>query len=201
LIEDFSATGKGSYMGFLILIVIVLWIWAEIAAFSAIGGEIGGLLTFLGIFITAMIGISLLKRQSAKVMANLKAQVTRGEAPVAPVAQSLSLVVGGILMLIPGYVTDAIGLLMFVPGLSTIFGLAIMHRLVQSVRFRSFINTDNTGPSFSGASFSGGPFSGDTPGQNEPKFRWSGQTEDDDNIIEGDAEERPSKPPSLPKED
>ena len=188
-------------MGFLILIVIVLWIWAEIAAFSAIGGEIGGLLTFLGIFITAMIGISLLKRQSAKVMANLKAQVTRGEAPVAPVAQSLSLLVGGILMLIPGYVTDAIGLLMFVPGLSTIFGLAIMHRLVQSVRFRSFINTDNTGPSFSGASFSGGPFSGDTPGQNEPKFRWSGQTEDDDNIIEGDAEERPSKPPSLPKED
>ena len=200
-------------MGFLILIVIILWIWAEIAAFSAIGGEIGGLLTFLGIFVTAMIGISLLKRQSAKVMANLRAQVTRGKAPVAPVAQSLSLLVGGVLMLIPGYVSDAIGLLMFVPGLSTIFGLAIMHRLVQSVRFRSFIQPGNAGASFSGGSFSdgpfsGGPFSGGKQGQNGPnftdpntEFNWSGRTDDDDSIIEGEAEEPPTKPPRLSKDE
>ena len=55
-------------MGFLILIGIIIWGWAEITAFILIGDEIGGLLTFLGVFATAVVGVWLLKRQGARVM-------------------------------------------------------------------------------------------------------------------------------------
>ena len=88
-------------MGLLILTLIILWGWAEVTAFIIIGGQIGGLLTFIGVFLTAVVGLWLLRSQAAKVMANLRHQVTRGEAPLAAVAESLSLLVGGILMLIP----------------------------------------------------------------------------------------------------
>ena len=82
-------------MGLLILLVIIFWGWAEVTAFIIIGGEIGGLLTFIGVFLTAIVGLWLLRSQAANVMANLRQQVTRGEAPLAVVAESLSLLIGG----------------------------------------------------------------------------------------------------------
>ena len=167
-------------MGLLIFIIVILWGWAEITAFIIISSEIGGLLAFIGVFLTAVVGLWLLRSQAANVMANLRQQVTRGEAPLAVVAESLSLLIGGILMLIPGYVTDGLGLLLFVPGLRTVVGLAIMSRLLKNARFRSFAETG-------GASVHGG---GTSP-------KWSGQQRDYDTIIEGEAEEKTEDPDSL----
>ena len=70
-------------MPLLFIIGVILWIWAEIAAFIAIGGEFGVILTIIGIFVTALIGMWLLRTQGRAVMASLQGQVSRGEAPVA----------------------------------------------------------------------------------------------------------------------
>ncbi len=172
-------------MGLLILTLIILWGWAEVTAFIIIGGEIGGLLTFIGVFLTAVVGLWLLRSQAANVMANLRHQVTRGEAPLAAVAESLSLLIGGILMLIPGYVTDGLGLLLFVPGLRTIVGLAIMSRLLKNARFRSFAGTGNAGFRNAGQ---------DAVGNTSHSPQWSRQQRDDDTIIEGEAEEKADDP-------
>ena len=114
-------------MGLLILLVIIFWGWAEVTAFIFIGSEIGGLLALIGVFLTAVVGLWLLRDQASTVLASLKQKVTRGETPLAAVAESTSLLIGGVLMLIPGYVTDGLGLLLFVPGLRTVIGLAIMN--------------------------------------------------------------------------
>ena len=172
-------------MGLLILTLIILWGWAEVTAFIIIGGEIGGLLTFIGVFLTAVVGLWLLRSQAAIVMANLKHQVTLGEAPLAAVAESLSLLIGGILMLIPGYVTDGVGLLLFVPGLRRVVGLAIMNKLLKNARFRSFAGTGNAG--FHNASQS----AGDNTGHSS---QWSRQQRDDVTIIEGEVEEKAEDP-------
>ena len=50
-------------MPLLIIIGFCLWVWAELAALVAIGGELGVLLTIAGIFVTAMVGIWLLRNQ------------------------------------------------------------------------------------------------------------------------------------------
>ena len=171
-------------MGLLLIIGFLLWGWIEFTAFIAIGGEIGALLTLLGIFVTAVVGLSLLKSQGRAVMANLQAQVTRGEAPLRSVADSLSMLLGGILMLIPGYVTDAIGLLLFVPGIRTAAGFLLMQRLKNNARFTNFAAAGG-GQGFHQA--------GTGPRQRQRAAN------DDDDIIEGEFEERSDDDPSLPR--
>ena len=106
-----------------LLFGFILWGWAEMSAFIYIGGEIGGLFTLLGVFATAIIGLSLLKSQGGAVMTKIRTDLMQGRAPVGSVADSISLSVGGILMLIPGYVTDGIGILLFIPGCAQLPGL------------------------------------------------------------------------------
>ena len=172
-------------MGLLILTLMILWGWAEVTAFIIIGGEIGGLLTFIGVFLTAVVGLWLLRGQTAIVMANLKHQVTFDEVPLAAVAESLSLLIGSILMLMPGYVTDGVGLLLFVPRLRRVVGLAIVNRLLKNARFRNFAGTGNTG--FHNADQNAGDNTGHSP-------KWSRQQRDDVTIIEGEVEEKAEDP-------
>ena len=129
-------------MGLFIFFGFILWGWAEMSAFIYIGGEIGGLFTLLGIFVTAIIGLSLLKSQGGAVLAKIRTDLAQGRAPVGSIADSMSLAVGGILMLIPGYVTDVVGILLFVPGVRTIAGAWILNHLVTSNRFKGYVHVD-----------------------------------------------------------
>ena len=127
-------------MGPFFLFGFILWGWAEMSAFIYIGGEIGGLFTLLGIFVTAMIGLSLVKSQGNAVITKIRADLAQGLAPIGSVADSVSLAVGGILMLIPGYVTDGIGVFLFIPGLRRITGAWLLHQLITNNRFKGFVH-------------------------------------------------------------
>ena len=55
-------------MPLLLLIFFGIYGWIEFEAFIAIGNAVGGLVTFLGIFVTAFIGVALMKRQGKWVL-------------------------------------------------------------------------------------------------------------------------------------
>ena len=165
-------------MGLMMIIGLLIWGWAEMSAFIFIGGEIGGLLTLLGVFVTAIVGIALLKRQGLSVLSRIQSDMAKGRAPVTSIADSISLAVGGALMLIPGYVTDAIGLLLFVPGIRTLAGVYLLQWIASSKRFTGF------------TSFRGGSFGG-TGAQHDPFAQHRRHAKADDDIIEGEFEERP----------
>lgn len=119
-------------MAILIFIIIGLYGWIEFEALIWIGGQIGGLMSFLGIFITAFIGASLLKSQSAQIMAELQKSMMTGASHIAShLAQGVSILLGGVLMLLPGYVTDLIGLFCFLPGLRMVIGRLILLKISQ----------------------------------------------------------------------
>jgi UPF0716 protein FxsA len=132
-------------MGLFFLFGLILWGWAEMSAFIYIGSEIGGLFTLLGIFVTAVIGLSLLKSQGGALLTRIRTDLAQGRALVGSVADSISLTVGGILMLIPGYVTDGIGFLLFTPGLRTVAGAWMLHQLVTNNRFKGFVHVAGQG--------------------------------------------------------
>lgn len=127
-------------MGLFFLFVFILWGWAEMSTFIFIGGEIGGLLTLLGVFVTAGIGLSLLKNQGRVVIAQVRTDLAQGRAPVETITDSIALAVGGIFMLIPGYITDVIGISLFVPGFRTFAGASILHHLINNERFAGFVH-------------------------------------------------------------
>ena len=116
-------------MLFYVLILFGLYGWIEFEALILIGNEIGGLASFLGIFVTAFIGMWLLRTQGRAVMARWQSNLHKGEMETDSLASGLSLLLGGFLMLLPGYVTDAIGILCFVPGFRIIIGTALLSRL------------------------------------------------------------------------
>ena len=118
-------------MPVLILLFLALWAWAELAAFIAIGSAIGVLVTIIGIAVTAVVGLSLLRSQGRAVMASLQQKVARGEAPVASMADGAAIAAGAVLMLIPGYITDAMGLVLFIPGIRTIIGASLISRMMR----------------------------------------------------------------------
>ncbi len=155
-------------MGLFFLIGFILWGWAEMSAFIYISSTIGGLLTLLGVFVTAIIGISLLKSQGNAVMSKIRTELAQGRTPVGSVADSISLAVGSILMLIPGYVTDGIGVLLFTPGLRTITGSWILHQLVTNNQFKGFVHVGEQG--------------GISPHRPKPSYNA-------DDVIEGDVTE------------
>jgi len=177
-------------MGLVITLGLLIWGWTEMSAFIYIGSEIGGLLTLLGIFVTAIFGIALLKRQGLSALSQIQADLAKGRAPVTSIADSISMFVGGALMLIPGYVTDGIGLLLFIPGIRTLTGVYLLQWMAKNKRFTSFTN-------FGGASFgnaaSGNPKSGADGYQHNPFTKQQHKTSGDDDIIEGEFEERPDQ--------
>ena len=203
-------------MPVLILLFLALWAWTELAVFIAIGSEIGALLTIIGIAVTAVVGLSLLRSQGRAVMASLQQKVARGEAPVASMADGAAIAAGAVLMLIPGYITDAIGLVLFIPGIRTIIGAILISRMMR----RSSGGFSFNANSFGAGSFNAGPFSNaadESDGSDKSDAAGAfgafhqahsrqtrhphGENPDDDSVIEGDFEEKPVDPQRLDKSD
>ena len=203
-------------MPVLILLFLALWAWAELAVFIAIGSEIGVLVTIIGIAVTAVVGLSLLRSQGRAVMASLQQKVARGEAPVASMADGAAIAAGAVLMLIPGYITDAMGLVLFIPGIRTIIGASLISRMMRRGSGGFSFNAN----SFGAGSFNAGPFSNaadESDGSDKSEAAGAfgafhqahsrqtrhphGDNPDDDSVIEGDFEEKPVGPQRLDKSD
>ena len=164
-------------MPLLLLIFLGFYGWIEFEAFIAIGNAIGGLVTFLGIFVTAFIGVALVKRQGISVIQRWQSGIIEGKINTSTLASGLSLVLGAVLMLLPGYVTDFIGLICFIPGFRALIGQYLINHLGTSIysskvfsdfstRFNSTVdfsshNQNHTGPKTYSSTFRQKPLEGE----------------------------------------
>jgi UPF0716 protein FxsA len=99
---------------------IVLWSvlalpLIEIALFIVIGQAVGVLPTILGIILTGAIGALVLRWQGVAVLREMQFRMQRGEMPARQMGDAMLIGLAGLLLLLPGYFTDLIGLLLLVP--------------------------------------------------------------------------------------
>jgi UPF0716 protein FxsA len=87
----------------------------EIAFFVLIGQAIGLWPTLLGVVITALAGASLIRWQGMQVIADLRRTAQRGELPGRQIADAMLIGLAGLLLLLPGYFSDLIGILLLLP--------------------------------------------------------------------------------------
>ena len=99
-------------MLFPIFVVVTL---AEIYVLVSVGQAIGGLSTVLLVVITAFIGSSLLRQQGWSTMAKAQQSMSEGRTPAMEMMEGVVILVSGILLLTPGFLTDALGLLGLMP--------------------------------------------------------------------------------------
>lgn len=104
----------------------------EIALFIEIGGWIGLWPTIGIVVVTAFAGTSLLRLQGLAVLRRVQESAARNELPVAEVFDGLCLLVAGVMLLTPGFFTDAVGFLLFVPLFRRFAGVLIWRWLVRS---------------------------------------------------------------------
>ncbi len=102
-------------MRLLLGIIFIALPLLEIYLFIVIGAEIGALSVIALILITALIGILVLQNQGFATMRRFRETVARGEPPEIALAESFLCLVGGLLLIAPGFFTDAVGLLCLLP--------------------------------------------------------------------------------------
>ncbi|MEM8663842.1 MAG: FxsA family protein, partial [Pseudomonadota bacterium] len=101
----------------LILFILLLGVpIAEIAVFIAVGSAIGVLPTILLIILTTVIGATLLRRQGVSALAKLQDDVRNKRTPAGAIGEAVTVAIAGILLLTPGFITDAVGFTLFIPA-------------------------------------------------------------------------------------
>lgn len=116
----------------------------EIAVFIQLGGEIGLWNTVILIILTAIIGTWLLKSQGMATLQRAQQSIQKQVFPVAEVFDGLCLALAGVLLLTPGFVTDAVGFLLFLPQFRAVLRKQIWTRLAKSQSAQAWVNPNNS---------------------------------------------------------
>ena len=87
----------------------------EIAVFLFLGDKIGGWNTFILIVFTGIFGAWLFKKHGLLTFQRLTESIHRQEFPIREIFDGAAFLLAGVFLLTPGFVTDTLGFLLFVP--------------------------------------------------------------------------------------
>ncbi len=99
---------------FLLFLIIPI---IEIYLLIQVGSIIGAFYTILLIILTAIVGAFLLRAQGMATLRRVQENVAKGKVPAMEMLEGLMLLVGGALLLTPGFFTDALGFVCLIPTL------------------------------------------------------------------------------------
>ena len=103
-----------------ILLFLLLFVGAPLAELYVlieVGSEIGALPTILLSIFTAVLGAALVRYQGFGILFRVRESLDRGEAPAIEMMEGALLMVTGVLLLLPGFITDFFGFLVLIPPL------------------------------------------------------------------------------------
>lgn len=89
----------------------------EMIILIKVGGLIGALPTIGLVVLTAVIGVWLLKMEGMATWVRVQEKLQSGEIPGVELLEGIMLIIGGALLLTPGFFTDIIGFICLIPGL------------------------------------------------------------------------------------
>ncbi|MDP4105626.1 MAG: FxsA family protein [Bacillota bacterium] len=98
-----------------IILLLILVPAADIGLLLFSGKTIGVLPTLACIILTGVIGAYLAKREGLETIRKANEQLRTGHLPGEAVLDGICILIGGILLITPGFITDIIGFLMLVP--------------------------------------------------------------------------------------
>ncbi|HET8598928.1 MAG TPA: FxsA family protein [Segeticoccus sp.] len=88
---------------------------AEIVVIIVVWQAIGGWWTILLLLFWSLVGAVLVRREGSRTWAALREAVRTGTMPAKELADAALVLVGGTVLLVPGFITDAVGLFLILP--------------------------------------------------------------------------------------
>jgi len=101
-------------MRYLLILFIAMPI-IEIGVLIRVGGWLGLWTTLAIVILTAVAGTWMLRQQSTSTLMQAQQRLQAGQLPAEQIFEGLLLLVGGVLLLTPGFVTDAVGFACLIP--------------------------------------------------------------------------------------
>ncbi|GKX61218.1 FxsA family protein [Leminorella grimontii] len=108
------------------LILLFLLVYIEITLFIKVSDVFGVALTLILIIATSCLGVSMVRQQGLRTLIQMQTKLAQGENPAAEMVKSVSLFIAGFLLLIPGFFTDFLGLLLLLPPVQKLLTLRMM---------------------------------------------------------------------------
>ncbi len=102
-------------MGWLLRLAFFLVPAAELGLFAVVWSRIGLGWALLAVAATALIGAALVRRQGLAVWEKMREDLAAGGTPARHLAHGVLLLVGGALLLTPGFLTDGAGFALMIP--------------------------------------------------------------------------------------
>ncbi|WP_144438278.1 FxsA family protein [Shewanella algae] len=132
-------------MPFLIMFIIFVLIpVVELSVLIRVGEVLGSWNTVALVILTAVVGVSLVRSQGLSTLMSVQKKLAAGEAPGQEIVEGMMLAMAGILLLIPGFVTDLIGLILLTPitraPLARYFYQRMQLKVVAGAQFRAGTN-------------------------------------------------------------
>jgi UPF0716 protein FxsA len=128
----------GARMRRLVSVLVLAILLAEITGFVLVGQRLGVLATLGLILVSMLLGAALLRRQGIGVLARIRADLAAGVAPAEPLAEGAMVAVAAVLMIVPGFITDLAGIVLFIPAVRRAIWAALRRRVAFQTVHASF---------------------------------------------------------------
>jgi UPF0716 protein FxsA len=137
----------------MVLVLLIVLPIIELFVMVQVAGVIGALPTVLAVVAMSAAGLWLTKVQGLGSIRRLGEAIEKGEEPVGEVLNGVLILVGGLLMLVPGFVTGVLGLLLLLPPVRALLRPLVLSRASRRFMQSRISTTVSTGfPGVPGAS-------------------------------------------------
>lgn len=125
-------------------VLLLLYVVAEVVAVWAVGSAIGFFPTIGLLLAGAFLGSWLARRQGAKAAKAFMTTARAGKPAHAEITDGMLVALGGLLILLPGFVSDAAGLLLLLPPTRSLFRRSWLRRMERRAPMMHHTPTANS---------------------------------------------------------
>lgn len=120
------------------VLFFILIPFVEISLLISVSHEVGLFVTVSLVLSTVIVGIFFLKKQGLKTLFRAREKIYVGEIPAIEMIEAIIISISGILLIIPGFITDLLGFIGLVPILRAYFLTSYISKLFVATNKEKF---------------------------------------------------------------
>lgn len=97
------------------LSALFIFIWAELAVFISVAQAVGLFTALVLIFLTSALGFALIRHKGWNTLRQIQQKMVNGDDPSADMINVAATVMAGMLLILPGFISDLAGVLLLLP--------------------------------------------------------------------------------------
>ena len=126
-------------MRFKLVLLFVVTPLVELAILVYLGTLIGVLYTILIVVVTGLIGALLARNQGLATLSRIRSDIERGILPAEELFKGVLILIGGLLLLTPGLVTDLAGFAMLIPQIRNVVVKRLRRFIQRKIQQRQIL--------------------------------------------------------------